>query len=146
MSNSLSAMIELCPCRYTRGLTIILNGIRKHDWNMDAIFWTISKKYGFAFPRPDQFEINLKFSTLLHKHGVISKAMSDNHVDFETLVEEGINIFSAIVQVYGPYLEIVNDYFVALAIHIQETHSTGLSDARKAELMEFGMEKIQMNL
>ena len=144
MSDLLFA-IRICPRRYTRGLAIILNGIRKHNWDMDAIFWTISKKYGLAFPQPDQFEVNLKFSTLLHKHGIISKAMSDHHIDFNTLVEEGVDILPAIVQIYGPYLDIINDYFVSLAVYNQETHA-GLPDEQKVKLMNLGMENIQMNL
>ena len=71
--------------------------------------------------------------------------MSDHHIDFNTLVEEGVDILPAIVQIYGPYLDIINDYFVSLAVYNQETHA-GLPDEQKVKLMNLGMENIQMNL
>ena len=113
---------------------------------MDAIFFKISKKYGFQLPSADEFEINLKFNTLMHKHCVISKAIiRGDRIDFRLLVEEGINVLPAIVQTYGPYLEFIEIIFSHVAVCIQKTHC-GLSEEHKLHSMDVIMNHIQMSL
>ena len=141
----LDTMVRTCHRRYTRGLVLTLNGIRKHNWCMDSIFFTISKKYGFEFPKADDFDMILKFTTMLHNHGVIATAICDDHIDFGLLIEKDVNIFPAIVHIYGPYLEIINNYFTAVAVHIQQTHR-GLTDEQKLQSLNMAMKDIQMNL